>query len=130
MISSVDDHEDHGDEPDYQDAFDRRWSDLLNAEADLLRERAMTLLETGAVSIERPAGVVMAQFRAPGWRQRGALTWRRRPEMDIEAISSDGSGRRADRHGPTVAKYGDRAELIKEIVLDLAIHLAWLEEDE
>jgi hypothetical protein len=125
-----DDRECEPDESAYEDAFDLRWSDVLDAQADLLREKAELLLATGAVSIERPAGVVTAQFRPARWRQRGVVTCRRRPELVIEAMSSDDSGRRAAADGPTVAKYGDRAALIREITLGLAIHLAWLDEDE
>jgi hypothetical protein len=33
-------------------------------------------------------------------------------------------------HGPMVAKYGDRVALIDEIMLALAIHLAWLEDEQ
>jgi hypothetical protein len=58
------------------------------------------------------------------------LTWRRRPELDIDAIPADDSGRHAGAHGPMVAKYGDRTALIDEVTLALNIHLAWLEEDE
>jgi hypothetical protein len=131
MIAGVEeDHGHHGGGPDSEDAFDRRVSDLLDEEADLLREQAVLLLTTGSITIERPAGVVTAEFRGPVWRQRGALTWRRRPEIHLDAIPSDDSGRRAGAHGPMVAKYGDRAALIDEIMLTLAIHLAWLEEDE
>ncbi len=120
------DHDDAGGVLDSGDAFDRRVSDLLEVEADLLREQAVLLLETGEVSIERPSGVVTAQFRRP----RGALSSRQRPDLDLEAIAADGSGRRAGAHEPMVAKYGDRVGLVREIALALAIHLAWLEADE
>jgi hypothetical protein len=126
----MDDHEDHDDERGSGDVFDRRWSNLLDTEADLLREQAMILIETGALSIERPAGTVTAQFSPPAWRQHGTLAWHRRPGLDIEAKPAGDSGRRAGAHGPMVSKYGDRANLIKEVTLTLAVHLAWLEEDE
>jgi hypothetical protein len=64
MIFCVEeDHEREGDEPDSGDAFDSRRSDLLDAEADLLREHAKRVIATGSISIERPAGMVTARFR-------------------------------------------------------------------
>ena len=124
------DHEHQGDEPDSGDAFDRRVGSVLDEEADLLGEQAEFLLASGSISVERPAGVVTARFRRPVWRQTGFLTWHRRPGLDIDAMPADDSGRRAWEHGPMVAKYRDRAALLREITLKLAIYLAWLEEDE
>jgi hypothetical protein len=131
MIFCVEeDHEREGDEPDSGDAFDRRRSDLLDVEADLLREHAERLIATGSISIERATGMVTARFRGPVWRYHGGAAWHRRPELDIEAIPADDSGRRAWSHGPTVSKYRDRANLINEIVLTLSLYLAWLDDDE
>lgn len=103
---------------------------MLDAEASLLHEKAEQLLATGAASIEWPAGLVTARFRTSRWRRRGVLAWRRRPERDIEAVTSDDSGRRACAYGPMTSKYGDRAALVNEITLTLAIHLAWLKQDQ
>lgn len=125
MVTRVED--DRRDRSD--DSFDRRWSQVLDAEADLLRGYAERLLASGSISIERPAGVVTARFRGPVWRHRGLLTWRRRPELSIDAVQAD-SSRHAGAHGPMVSKYRDYANLIDEIMLDLAVHLVWLEEDE
>jgi hypothetical protein len=134
MIFCVEeDHEREGDEPDSGDAFDRRWSDLLDAEADLLREHAERLIATGSISVKRPAGMVTARFRGPAWRYHGRAAWPRRPRrprLDIEAIRADDSGRRAWSHGPMVAKYRDRTNLINEIMLTLSLYLAWLDDDE
>jgi hypothetical protein len=123
----VDDHEDHGDERDGEDAYDRRLSDLLDTDADFLREQAMILLETGTVSIERPAGSVTAQFRPPRWHYRGILTWRWRPEVSVQAIRADGSGG-SGASGPMVAKFDDRVNLVEEIAHGLALQLAALDE--
>jgi hypothetical protein len=72
MIFCVEeDHEHEGDEPDSGDAFDRRRSDLLDAEADLLREHAERLIAHGSISVERPTGMVTARFRGPLWRYHG-----------------------------------------------------------
>jgi hypothetical protein len=80
MIFCVEEeHEREGDEPDSGDDFDRRWSDLLDAEADLLREHAERLIATGSISVERPAGMVTARFRGPVWRYHGGAAWHRRP---------------------------------------------------
>jgi hypothetical protein len=131
MIFCVEeDHEREGDEPDSGDAFDRRWSDLLDAEADLPREHAEQLIANGSISVERPAGLVRARFRGPVWRYHGGGSWHRRPGLDIEATRADDSGRRASSHGPMAAKYRDRANLINEIMLTLSLYLAWLEDDE
>ena len=96
MIFCVEeDHEHEGDEADSGDAFDRRRSNLLDAEADLLRAHAERLIANGSISIERPAGMVTARFRGPVWRYHGGGAWHRRPGLDIEAIPADDSGRRA-----------------------------------
>jgi hypothetical protein len=124
------DHEREGDEANSGDAFDRQWSDLLDAKADLLREHAERLIATGSISVERPAGMVTARFRGPAGRYHGRAAWPRRPRLDIEAIRADDSGRRAWSHGPTVAKYRDRTNLINEIMLTLSLYLAWLDDDE
>jgi hypothetical protein len=131
MIFCVEeDHEHEGDEADSGDAFDRRRSNLLDAEADLLRAHAERLIANGSISIERPAGMVTARFRGPVWRYHGGGAWHRRPGLDIEAIPADDSGRRAGSHGPMVAKYRNRTHLINEIMLTLSLYLAWLEDNE
>jgi hypothetical protein len=129
MIFCVEeDREREGDEPDSGDAFDRRWSDLLDAEADLLHEHAERLIATGSISVERPAGMVTARFRGPVWRYHGGAALHRRPRLDIEAIRADDSGGCASSHGPMVAKYRDRTNLINEIMLTLSLYLAWLDD--
>jgi hypothetical protein len=122
MMSCVGEGHEQGGELGTEDAFDRRLSDIFDAEEDLLREQAVLLLATGSISIERSAGTVAVQFRRP--------VWRRRPEIHLDAVPADDSGRHAGMHGPMVSKYGDRAALIREIMLALAVHLAWLEDDE
>ena len=93
-----DDCESPSDERDAEDPFDRRWSHMLDAEADLLRMYAEQLLMTGSISIERAGGVLTAQFTGPAWRYHGFLTWHRRPGLDIDAAAANGSynGARAD----------------------------------
>jgi hypothetical protein len=130
MIARVtDDREFQDDEQDVEDPFDRRVGSILDEEADLLGEQAELLLASRSISIERPAGMVTVQLKGPVWRSRGALTWKRRYVIDLDAVPADRS-RSAGAHGPMVAKPHDRAALIDEIMLDLAVHLAWLEEDE
>jgi hypothetical protein len=131
MMSGVGDgDEQQGDELDSEDAFDRRVSDILDAEADLLREHAERLIANGSISIERPAGMVTARFREPVLRYHGGGAWHRRPELDIEAIPAEDTGRLAGERGPMVSKYGHRADLIREITSALALYFAWLEDDE
>jgi hypothetical protein len=131
MISSVEeDHEHESNELEAGDAFDRRRSHLLDAEAELLRDQAERLIATGSVSIHRPDGMVTARFRRPAWRYHGGAAWHRRPWLDIEGIPADDSGRRASTHGPMVAKYRDRTHLLDEIIMQLSLYLAWLEDDQ
>jgi hypothetical protein len=113
---------------DGQDPFDRRVSDVLNAEAGQLRAYAEQLLATGSLSIERAGGVVTAHFSGPVWRSHGFLSWHRRPRLDIEAAAVNGS--RSSARGPMVAKVGDRDGLMDEITLHLAFSLAFLEDED
>jgi hypothetical protein len=124
---SVDDNESPDDGRDGEDAFDRRWSHLLDAEADLLRTYAERLLTTGSISIERAGGVLTAQFTGPVWRYHGFMSWHRRPLLDVDATAANGNYSGA--HGAMVNKYRDRADLIREVMLQLAVSLAGLEED-
>jgi hypothetical protein len=124
------DQDDQGNEQEAYDPFDRRVNAVLDAEAGLLQEQAELLLATGSISIKRPAGVVTIQLKGPAWRRTDVLTARRRHLIDLDAVSADGSGRRAGAHGPMVAKPGDRDALVREITLTLAVHLAWLDEDD
>jgi hypothetical protein len=117
-------------ELEFRDAFDRRRAHLLDVEAELLRDEAERLIATGSISIQRPDGMVTARFRRPVWRYHGGGAWHRRPSLDIEGIPADDSGRRASRHGPMVAKYRDRANLLSEIIMQLSLYLAWLEDDQ
>ena len=121
------DNDSPDDDRDAGDAFDRRWSHLLGAEADLLRRYAEQLLTTGSISIERAGGVLTAQFKGPVWRSHGFMSWHRRPGLDIDATAANGSYSGA--YGAMVNKYRDRAGLIREIMLQLAVFLAGLEED-
>lgn len=126
MIARVeDDRREQG-----EDAFDRRWSHMLDAEADLLRGYAERLVATGSLSIERPAGAVTARFWGPVWRYRSLLTWHRRPELEIVAVPAHRSGWSRAGPGPMVSKYRDRANLIHEIMVQLALQLTRLDEDE
>jgi hypothetical protein len=122
-----DDREPLSDERDTEDPFDRPWSHLLDAEAGLLRMYAEQLLMTGSISIERAGGVLRARFTDPAWRYHGFLTWHRRPGLEIDATAANGSYHGV--HGPMVTKNRDRASLVDEIMLQLAIHVACLDEE-
>jgi hypothetical protein len=114
---------------DEQDPFDRRVSEVLAAEESDLGEYAERLIATGSLSIERPSGTVTAQFRGPAARYRGVLTWQWRPELSIVAATAGDEPRRSGARGPTAARYRDRAGLIDEIVLTLAMQIAWLDDE-
>jgi len=121
-----DDHEFSVEEPDAgDDPFDRRWSRILDAEADLLRRYVEQLLMTGSISIKRAGGVLTAKLTGPVWRSHGFLSWHRRPGLDIDAVAANGS--HSSAHGPMVTRNRDRAGLTHEITFKLAIHLAYLE---
>jgi len=107
-------------------------ADVAPADVDVLVSPgdAERLIATGSLSIERPAGMVTARLRGPVWRYHGGGAWPRRPGLDIEAIPADDPGRRAWSHGPMVAKYRNRSNLINEIVLKLSLYLACLDDDE
>jgi hypothetical protein len=123
MMACVHADQEHQDEEEYaEDAFDRRVNTVLQHDAALLRDRSAMLLATGTISIERPTGVVAAQLGRP------VLRWRR-ARLDIHAAPAD-SSRSASAHGLTAARYRDRAALLREIELTVAVHIAWLEEDE
>jgi hypothetical protein len=104
------------------DAFDRRVNALLAAEEQLLADQAELLLTTGSIFIERPRGTVRVLLRRPALRRKG--------QVRLDATATDGSTRGAHAHGPTAANYRDRSALVEEMVLLLAVHLAWLQEDE
>ena len=92
-----------------------------------LRSYAEQLLTTGSISIGRAGGVLTAQFTGPVWRYHGFLSWHRRPVLDIDATAAHGSYSGA--HGATVNKYRDRGGLIREVMLQRVVSLAFLEED-
>lgn len=90
----------------------------MDDEAGLLREHGDLLIETGSISVERPAGVLTAHLRPPTWLRRG--------ELEVRAITADSS---ASATLPlSRAAYRDQAGLRGEIRLQIAVQLAWLEE--
>src|ERR1700728_1210684 len=101
------------------DAFDRRVGSVLDSEADLLRQLSERLLTTGSTSIERPAGMLTAQLRRPGRFRGGAL--------DIATRTTGGSAS-GTGHLPLGRAHRDDAALLSEILLQLAVHLASLDE--
>jgi hypothetical protein len=112
--------DDYGaDERDVDDAFDRRVGGLLDSEAGLLRQQAELLLSMGSTSIERPGGVLTASLRRPGRLRGGAL--------DIATRATDGSAS-GGGHLPLGRAHRDDDALLSEITLQLAVHLASLED--
>jgi hypothetical protein len=101
------------------DAFDRRVGSVLDSEADLLGQLSERLLATGSASVERPAGTLTAQLRRPGRFRGGAL--------DIETRTKGGSAS-GTGHLPLGRAHRDDAALLSEITLQLAVHLASLDE--
>lgn len=104
---------------DADDVFDRRVGDLLDEEAGLLREQSDLLIATGSISVERPTGVLTAHLRPPTWWRRG--------ELEVRAVTAGGSA--SARIPLSRAAYRDPAGLRSEVRLQMAVQLAWLEEE-
>ena|ERR1700722_2431620 len=115
MISVV--RDDAGDRDDEPGDFDRKVSEVLDAEAGMLDEKSERLLATGSASIEKPAGVVHASLRAPHWWRAGVLRY--------QAVREDG----ATSSGVVpLGRTLDEAFLLAQITLQLAFSVAWLDE--
>jgi hypothetical protein len=109
-----DDADDRDDEPG---AFDRKVSEVLDAEAGMLDEKSERLLATGSVSIERPAGVLHASVRAPRWWRPGVFRH--------QAVREDG----ATSSGVVpLGRTMDETFVLTQITLQLAVSVAWLDE--
>jgi hypothetical protein len=116
----VDDRDYPKDEPDADDAFDRLVGQVLDEQATLLREQTELLIATGSISVERPTGLLTAHIRPPTWWRRG--------ELVVGTVSTAGSTARG-RIPLSRAAYRDRTGLRGEIRLQIAVHLAGLEEE-
>jgi hypothetical protein len=98
--------------------FDRKVSEVLDTEAGMLDEKSERLLATGSVSIERPAGLVRAWLRAPRWWRPGVFRY--------QAVREDG----ATSSGVVpLGRTVDETFVLTEITLQLAVSVAWLNED-
>jgi hypothetical protein len=116
----TDDREHPEDGQDADDAFDRRVGQVLDEQAALLREQADLLIATGSISVERPTGVLTAHLRPPTWWRWG--------ELVVGAVSTAGSSA-SSRIPLSRAAYRDHTGLRGEIRLQIAVHLAGLEEE-
>jgi hypothetical protein len=109
--------DDAGGLADEPGAFDRKVAEVLDAEAGMLDEKSERLLATGTVSIERPAGVLNASLRRPRWWRPGVFRQR--------AVREDG----ATSSGVVpLGRTMDATFLLREIALQLAVSVAWLDE--
>jgi hypothetical protein len=119
-ISRVaDDREHPKDGQDTDDAFDRHVGQVLEQEAEVLREQADLLITSGSISLERPTGVLTAHLRPPTWWRRG--------ELENRTVAA---GRTASGRTPlSRAAYRDHAGLRAEIMLQIAVQLTWLEQE-
>jgi hypothetical protein len=106
-------------EDGYDDDFDRRVGQVLDEQAGLLREQTDLLIATGSISVQRPTGVLTAHLRPPAWWRPG--------ELEVRTVTADRSG--SGRIPLSRAAYRDHTRLRGEIRLQLAVHLAWLEEE-
>jgi hypothetical protein len=106
--------------PDVDDAFDRRVGQVLDEQGALLEEQADLLIATGSISVQRPTGVLTGHLRPPAWWRPGELVVR-----TVSTAGASACGRIPLGH----AAYRDHAGLRSEIRLQLAVHLAGLEEE-
>src|ERR1700683_916668 len=114
-------------ENDEGDKFDHWVGAILEEEATFLHEQAELLRETGSIRIERPAGAITARLSEPSWRPLGLLAWGRRHALSVNAIAANDAGSSSSQ-GPMAAKPDDEAAVMHEIILTLAMNLAWLED--
>jgi hypothetical protein len=115
MLAGVDpDLHDDAREPDTDEAFDRRVGDVLESEAEMLRDSADALMDRGSISIARPGVLVRARLRLP-------RSWR----AGVLEVCADYTGGRSS-HGviPLGLRPRDPASLLGEITLQLAVALA------
>lgn len=115
----ADDREHPEDEQDADEAFDRRVGQVLDEQAALLRQQTDLLIATGSISVERPAGVLTAYLHSPTWWRRG--------ELVIRVVSTAGAPA-FGRIPLSRAAYRDNDGLRGEIKLQIAVHLAGLED--
>jgi hypothetical protein len=101
------------------DAFDRRVGQVLDEEAGLLGEQSDLLIAAGSISVDRPTGVLTAHLKPPTWWRQG--------ELEIRTVTAGRSG--SGRIPLSRAAYRDRTGLRGEIRLQIAVQLAWLEQE-
>jgi hypothetical protein len=116
IISVVQD--DPGGLADDSEAFDRKVAEVLDAEAEMLRGKSELLLATGSISIDGPAGVLSASLRPPRWWRAGVFR---------ESAVKGGSGATSSGVVPLGRTMGSAA-VLREITLQLAVGVAWLDE--
>jgi hypothetical protein len=114
----ADDREHPEDGQDADDAFDRRVGQVLDEQAGLLRLHSDLLIATGSIVVQRRAGVLTARLRPPTWWRRG--------ELEVRAATAGSSA--SARIPLSRAAYRDHTGLRGEIRLQIAVQLAWLEE--
>jgi hypothetical protein len=115
----VADDREHPEDGQDADAFDRRVGQVLDEEAGLLAEQSDLLIAAGSISVERPTGVLTAHLKP--------ATWWRQGELEIRTVTAGRSG--SGRIPLSRAAYRDRTGLRGEIRLQLAVQLAWLEQE-
>jgi hypothetical protein len=101
------------------DAFERRVGEVLDQEAGLLGEQSDLLIAAGSISVQRSTGVLTAHLKPPTWWRHG--------ELEIRAVTTGRSG--SGRIPLSRTAYRDRTGLRGEIRLQIAVQLAWLEQE-
>jgi hypothetical protein len=109
--------QDPSDAVDASDVFDHELTRVLQVHGHALEKQSRTLLATGEASIAVPEVILRARLRAPrGWR-RGLLEIA--TENPVTGAITHSSSRPTGRAGH------DRASLLREITIDLALELTY-----
>jgi hypothetical protein len=99
------------------DVFDHELTRVLQVHGQALEKLSRALLATGDASIALPGVILRARLRAPRWWRRGLLETS--TENPVTGAITHTSSRPAGQAGH------DRASLLREITIDLALELTY-----
>jgi hypothetical protein len=109
--------QDPPDAVDASDVFDHELTRVLQVHGQALEKQSRALLATGEASIAVPGVILRARLRAPRRWRRGLLETA--TENPATGAVTHSSSRPAGRAGH------DRASLLREITIDLALELTY-----
>jgi hypothetical protein len=109
--------QDPSDAIDASDVFDHELTRVLQVHGQALEKQSRALLATGEASIAVPGVILRARLRAPRWWRQGLLEIA--TENPVTGAITRTSSRPAGRAGH------DRASLLREITIDIALELTY-----